>query len=124
MTTGSSKKSKKPKQVSTNSTKASVKQTTADKKRKKDEVVTNGRGSNKSPPPKKRIEDNCEKDEVSTTPKNASPGIGTFFRSITKKEFIADNEKTASLTVVKAMVHSPGSGDISGIPPVASKRCR
>ena len=57
-------------------TKASVKQTTADKKRKKDEVVTNGgchsRGSNKSPPPKKRIEDNCEKDEVSNALKNAS----------------------------------------------------
>ena len=52
-------------------TKASVKQTTADKKRKKDEVVTNG-GSNKSPPPKKRIEDNCEKDEVSNALKNAS----------------------------------------------------
>ena len=119
-----------PSQV-TNSTKASVKQTTADKKRKKDEVVTNGgshsrRASNKSPPPKKRIEDNCEKDEVSSTAlKNAScsaasttsrtevavataganasnsSGISSFFRPITKKEFFAENEKESSLTVVK-----------------------
>ena len=116
----------------TNSTKASVKQTTADKKRKKDEVVTNGsshgsrRASNKSPPPKKRIEDNCEKDEVSsaalknascsasatsrtevavatagTNASSSSPGIGSFFRPITKKEFFAENEKESSLTVVK-----------------------
>jgi hypothetical protein len=107
----------------TNSTKASVKQTTADKKRKKDKIVTNGgRGSNKSPPPKKRIEDNCEKDEVSSILKNgsscnattaigsAAAGIGNFFRSITKKEFIADNEKNQSLTVVKALVHSNNIG--------------
>ena len=120
-----------PSQV-TNSTKASVKQTTADKKRKKDEVVTNGsshsrRASNKSPPPKKRIEDNCEKDEVSSTAlknascsaasatsrtevavataganaSNSSTGISSFFRPITKKEFFAENEKESSLTVVK-----------------------
>merc|ERR1712038_252370 len=135
-------------------TKASVKQTTADKKRKKDEVVTNGdchsRGSNKSPPPKKRIEDNCEKDEVSNALKNAStsctttkksatttssataasggttpststvgsttvssssPGISNFFRTISKKEFIADSAKNQSITVVKALVHQSMSSE-------------
>ena len=47
----------------------------------------------------------------STTVSSSSPGISNFFRTISKKEFIADSAKNQSITVVKALVHQSMSSE-------------
>ena len=48
---------------------------------------------------------------IGSTTVSSSPGISNFFRTISKKEFIADSAKNQSITVVKALVHQSMSSE-------------